>query len=347
MDIYLITLCSSLILYVFLKNFIHKNKFLLVFLSLLPLLIVSAIRYNVGWDYSGTYHDGFVMIGKRYNIHYFTEEPFNWLVRIIYDSSKGKNEWLFIICSIINFIILAKAISDQSINVPVSIMLIVMMRYYFLTLNIVRQGIAMVIFLFSIKYIRQRNFKKYFLSILFACCFHLMSIVYLPIYFICQLDYKKRKNVICILIWIILLFAGYSFMMLKTKYVYYIGSKYDDKQLLIHEVLLGFCVAFFAFLEYKNNNVDKEYYKIYFILNLIYFIVALMSPLLPVADRLCWLFYIANILFIPMILKNAKKKSDSAIIFLILFLLMGMTLFAQTIMGDSYSVIPYKTIFRK
>ena len=347
MEVYLgATLLSGLI-YFLLDKISKRRTIVKIIIALLPMLIVSAIRYDVGWDYLDIYTNGFFLIGAGHMPYYFSEIPFDWLVKIIYIISNQNPDWLFFVCSTITFVFLAKSCKEQSVNIVFSIILIFLIRYYFLTLNIVRQGIAMSIILYSLKFIKEKNLKKYLLTIILASCFHLMSLIYIPIYFICQLDWKKKKNAIMLILIPIVGMILYIVVMNNTKYGNYIGSQYQGNQFLWHEIILSGTVLVLATIERKNITVNKEYFNIYYILQIITFIAAICSRFLPVADRIVWLFYMQNIFLIPIIIKNIKHLDKKLLVLIALIAIMSINVYAQVILTDSYNIIPYKTIFQK
>lgn len=345
MKIYLGVTLLSCVIYFILDRIWKKKSIIKIFIALLPMLVVSAVRYNVGWDYLDIYTNGFYMIGEGYMPHYFSEVPFDWMVGLIYNISNENPDWLFIICSTITFIYITKAIKEQSVNVVFSIALIFLIRYYFLTLNIVRQGIAMSIILYSLKFIKEKNFKKYLLMILFATCFHLMSLVYIPIYFLCQINWKKKQNAIILALIPVIAVTLYIFVAKFTKYGAYIESGIESNNLLLHEILLGGFILFIATIEKKHVEIEKEYFHIYYVLQVITFVIAICSKFLPLSDRIVWLFYIQNIVFIPLIIKNVKSIAKKILLILIALSIMSINIYAQAVMTDSYSIIPYQTIF--
>lgn len=345
MKVYIGVTILSCAIYFILDRFWKKKSIMKIFIALLPMLIVSAIRYNVGWDYLDIYTNGFYMIGEGYMPHYFSEVPFDWMVSIIYNISNENPDWLFIICSIITFIYIAKAIKDQSVNIVISIALVFLIRYYFLTLNIVRQGIAMSIILYSLKFIKEKNFRKYLLTILFASCFHLMSLVYIPIYFLCQINWKRKQNAIILALIPVVAITLYIFVAKFTKYGVYIENSIESNNLLLHEILLSGFILVVATLEKKHIEIEKEYFHIYYVLQVITFVIAICSKFLPLSDRIVWLFYIQNIFLIPIIIKNSKSTSKKILLILIALLIMSINIYAQTVITDSYSIIPYQTIF--
>lgn len=347
MEIYLGATLLSGFIYFVMEKLSKKRSVVKIMIAFLPMLIVSAIRYDVGWDYLDIYTNGFFLIGQGYMPYYFSEIPFDWLVKLIYILSGQNPDWLFFICAIITFAFLAKACKDQSVNIVFSILLIFLIRYYFLTLNIVRQGIAMSICLYAIKFIKEKNFKKYFFTILLASCFHMMSLIYIFIYFLCQINWKKKKNILIMALIPIVGVALYIIVTKFTKYGNYIGSQYQGNQFLWHEIILSGSILMLATIEKNNIIYNKEYFKIYYIIQIITFIAAICSRFLPVADRIVWLFYVQNIFFIPIIIKNIKQFDQKLFILIILIILMSISVYAQVIMTDSYNIIPYKTIFQK
>ena len=295
MEIYLGTTLISCLIYWGMSKLSQKKTILKIFISLLPIIIVVAVRYDIGFDYLPVYTNGFIVIGNTGNLHHYTEVPFNLLVKIIFDLSSGNPDWLFIVCSIITFAFVSKALKDQSINVVFSILLIFLTRYYFLTLSIVRQAAAMAIILCSYKYIKERNPKKYILTILLASGFHMTSLVYLPVYLLCRTDWKKKKNIVVLILLIILAIPSYFFVINHTKYIirYFMGN-FEIKFKGIEIVLSG-VILFIATLEKKHVEVEKEYFNIYYILGIINFALALFSGFLPAAERVVWLFIGQNI----------------------------------------------------
>lgn len=347
MEIYLGTTLISCLIYWGVSKLSEKKTILKIFISLLPIIIAVAIRYDIGWDYLEVYTNGFFVIGNAGNLHHFTEVPFNWLVKIIFDVSNGNPDWLFIVCSIITFAFVSKALKDQSVNVVFSILLILLTRYYFITLNIVRQAIAMSIILCSYKYLKERNVKKYILTILLASCFHMTALIYIPVYLLYKIDWKKKKNSVILILLIIFAIPAYFLVMKYTKYGKYIGSVYQGNQFLWHELIISGVVLLIATLQRKHVKIEKEYFDTYYILQIITFILSILSRFLPTADRIIWLFYGQNILFIPLIIRNLKKIEQRMFLAICLTIMMSVTVYCQTMIKDSFNIIPYKTIFEK
>lgn len=347
MAVYYCGVLASIMIYLTIDLFKKKKSFIKLFLSLLPLLIISAIRYDVGWDYIDIYTNGFIMIGKGYMPYYFSEKPFDYLVKIIYNLSNANPNVLFIVCSIITFIFLSLAIRDQSKNVVLSIIFLFMIRYYFLTLNIVRQGIAMSILLYSLKYLKEKKYKRYILFVLLASCFHQLSLIYIPLIYVYNINFKKKKSYALILIYGLMVAVAFFLIMKYTKYGKYVNSKFNGHQLLIHELILETVLLFMCFYNKKNINFNEGYEKIYLMFLLISFIVSSLAFVIPVADRITWYFYLTDIFLIPILINKTKNRKEKMLFLVVLFTITSITIYMQTAIGDSYSILPYKTIFNK
>lgn len=80
-----------------------------------------------------------------------------------------------------------------------------------------RNLIAIYIFLFSVKFLLNRDFKKYLLIILLACSFHYSSVFLLPLYFIINKRFSITSIVLLFIIFNILLYESEWFFMLLSK----------------------------------------------------------------------------------------------------------------------------------
>ena len=63
---------------------------------------------------------------------------------------------------------------------------------FVIEVNLLRNSKAFMIFLLSLKYVRQRNPIKYFFMIFLACLFHISSVIYFPVYFILEKHLSKK-----------------------------------------------------------------------------------------------------------------------------------------------------------
>jgi hypothetical protein len=60
-------------------------------------------------------------------------------------------------------------------------------------INLMRNSKSIMLFLISIKYIDQRCFTRYLLLNIAGCFFHTSSLIYFPVYFLCQKRYSRKS----------------------------------------------------------------------------------------------------------------------------------------------------------
>lgn len=87
------------------------------------------------------------------------------------------------VLTIINTVLLMNFFRRYSDNIPLSLMLYVVFEGLVISTNLMRNSIAIFLFLNALPYLIQRRPQPYFGLCLLACTFHLSSFMYLPLYF--------------------------------------------------------------------------------------------------------------------------------------------------------------------
>lgn len=344
---YIIAIGLCIIINTTLKNTrIFKNRFWEMFVSILPLTIMSGIRFDVGYDYIPIYNNGFFYIGK-YNIDYFSEPCFLLLNKLLYFLFKDPLS-LFLFMSIILSIFFSLCYKeyDETGNAIPYILLFVLSRYFFISMNILRQGVSMIILLYSVKFAQTKNFKKYFVCVMLATSIHFFSILYLPIYFILKLDFSKRKNLQWFFVTVPIFLMGIFLLSVISKFSKYFSSMFgNDGTFLIGEMIISITILLtYVFVGTKTNKY--KYTDVFMKINIIGFLVLLISPLLPTPDRIYWYFYIQNIFLIPNLLKiNFSDRKNRFIFSSLIYGSILLIFIIQTFSnGDGFSVFPYQDV---
>lgn len=348
MGIYIIVTILSVVINVIIEKLygFKKHKALKMFISILPLTILSAVRYDVGWDYLNIYTMGFYMVGK-YKVAWFTEGLFRLIIKILY-LIFGNPISLFILFSILISLFFSLCFSNYGKikNVYVYIILFVITRYYFCSLNIMRQALAMLIVLYSLKYIANKKFLKYLLCILLAGGFHFTSYIFIPLYFILGKNIKIKKYAFFSTIIVpILIVISYIFIT-QTKYVKYFSSMFGNdgtiyySELLITSILVTF--GLFTYKKIKNDNILQCMFNMEFIA----LILSLLSFALPTGDRIIWLFSTVNLFYIPRLFDLCNKNRTKLFSKILVYLTLILVFFMQSVYTDSYSVLPYQNIWQ-
>lgn len=318
-------------------------------LAMLPLTIISAIRYDVGTDYFGTYVNGFEIIKNGYSIRDVGFGIISKFVLFFTNDYAG----LFIVTSFFIGIFVYLSIFEQSESIVFSIILYVVTCQFFISMNMIRQSLATAIFLYSIKFLQNKKYLKYSILILFATSIHTSAIIYFGLLFY-ELVFRWRKQ---------LLVAGVLFLVFSDKFVdfiiyiisripylkryfyWYFNSSYNEGSFNIISFLVQLTILIFIVIIYENNKDEKM--KLYLVLQICSVLCLTLSKFMPLTQRLSYLFSFANIIYIPnsiKLIRNKKNKLLFTIVVIIsFFAYMWITIFVR----GYQEVLPYKTIFSR
>ncbi|MFD2532961.1 EpsG family protein [Gracilimonas halophila] len=202
-DIFTYIFYLSLLFFLVISTYYLKDKKLkgkkyydpndLNILYVLIVIVISffvGIRFEVGNDWDGyvtdflslTSNSSFSYFDQYYELGYYT---LNWLVGVL---NLGY-QWVFFSSAIIAWYFYFKSVPRYII--PLFIFFIFTDEFFFSGMNLVRQFTAMALWVFSVKFIIDRNLKLFLLSIIGASLFHSSSLLLIPFYFI---PYEKLYN---------------------------------------------------------------------------------------------------------------------------------------------------------
>lgn len=316
-------------------------------------IIVAGIRYNVGQDYMYTYVPYFNnllygIVNENIEIGFYL---LNKLIQIF----TTDYSWLFIVCSVIFFHYIFKAIREQSPMPTMSIFLLVGTTYYFIFLNGMRQMMAIAIFLYALKFVKERNLKKYLIYLLFASLIHKSILLMIPIYFIYGIKLKPTKVIATIALAFMVkpVIVNIAMKIISlTNYSYYISSKFDTGKTGYIVLAINVAVLLFSILYMhrfnKSKNIDEQNdYNFYCMLQTISTIIAIYDGSIPLLNRIRWATGISIIILIPFIIKR-EKNIKLRLLYLFLIVTLYSTYSIYTIgIENANNVLPYKTIFER
>lgn len=316
--------------------------------SSIPVMFVSAVRYAVGTDYFNTYTNGYYRVSLGNESDHF-EFGFNALIKILSSISPDNPNLLFIITSIIFVGFTFAAIYNLSTNILMSILLLFISRYYFISMNGVRQFIAMSIFLFALKYAIEEKIGRYVFWGIIAISFHYSLVIFFPVYFLTRLKLTKEYLAILIgLVLVVVIDNGrilYSLLLsVSTKY-YGLTQRYQ----IAGTKFIVFTVAFNAVLmciyyRYYNQSKENKVYRLFLNIQFIAFLLSLLLGTLPQVERVYWIFSFPMILSLPYMLRNIQNKAIRYSITIILFLVLtAYCVYDISILKD-HQVLPYQWI---
>lgn len=342
------------------KNYLTTAKcrhyfwlFVIFFLlSLLPIGLVSGLRYNVGTDYMYTYYPSFYLIMN--NQFHYTEWGFTALNQIIaYFTADA--QWLFIITSFIFVYALLKGIIKYSHNVLISILVVFLSLIYFTSLNNVRQLIAVAICFLGFKEIIKKRFLYYLFYIVLACQFHITALIMILPYFIINNCNFIKKNVILwmtIGVAIVIIISPITLFIIEhTKYAYFLNGVFTNHEKTYTNLLYSFIYLMISYLFlYKTLKTNKINYSL-IIFQYAFFLMQILSFIIPASEvilRLSQYFIIFQTLLIPTLVYSQGKLSKSVwpwLVLLFYFCTYFPYFYYFIIVNGYHCVLPYQSIF--
>lgn len=154
------------------------------------LILFIGLRGYVGDDWTG-YHTAFVYVQPRdfhFNVfatHSFRFEPGFAILAYVCRMIAGGEGFLFFqfVVTVIQVVLLIRFLQRYSSNLALGVIIFLMMSGLIMMLNLMRNTIAILIFLNGLHYIEERRPLPYFITCFLALMFHMSAFLYFPLYF--------------------------------------------------------------------------------------------------------------------------------------------------------------------
>lgn len=379
MHIYIFMLVISL-LFIYLSEKTNNKvlKTILCILSAVPFILISVLRYDVGTDYMYRYVPNYNQMAEG-KIVPNLEIGFKLLIQFCLLFTKDY-QILFVITSIITISLFMFTIHKYSKNKLLSVAIFFLGGFFFQSLNILRQYMAIGIIFFTYRYLLEKKYWVFFLGILLALLIHNTSIICLIFLLLKDKEIFGIKNMIIFSL-IILVFGTplvniFRYIISNTRFGVYLGSLYDRGEVKILSLLLNIILYLYIYLLYlikkKNNKVTKEdiFYlnvegitlifvilssKFYLFFRIAYFTMIYLIMSLPyfiiTTDKDDIINFCTNI--VKKITKKDinihRKIRDNVTKLLSAFIIVLFitTISYTNIINNDNEVIPYKTIFER
>jgi hypothetical protein len=340
----------------------QRQASMLLWLSAVPFLLIAALRYRVGTDYA-TYVEIQIpqlLRGVDYRLKY----EYFYQVLIKFGMAVGGYQVVFFLTHLVLLFFVWKSFKNLSTDYFISIFVFMFGCYFNLSLNIMRQFIAMAVFLFAIKYIVQKQPIRYFGTMIVGFLFHKTAAIFVPLYLLGKIKVKERVSLILVLV--IGIFSSQIRQLLvwitnvTGIYASYFDSRYDvsDQQwnlilfnlaiLLVYSYMHRFLIGKTPQYVYDRTIITPESEEIFnnvlYNLQVVAALAAVLSSVIPNSTRIIFMFSIGQILYIPYLLQRVKDvKTRNWISFGLM--LMYIVIFARLIwMNNLGATLPYHFI---
>ncbi len=178
-----------------------KNRDIMLILACIVLAIGAGFRNIYFWPDTVVYAFGFMYHTPDITDFSFTAKPYGYsevgfhLLQVIIKTLVDNVTVFFLVISALTFYFLYKDFKQYSIFPLIG--LCTYIARFFIGRNFVqiRAGLAYAILMLSIKYIYEKNWKRYFLIVFIAWLFHRSCIVAIPLYFVCNWIHIKKWHV--------------------------------------------------------------------------------------------------------------------------------------------------------
>lgn len=328
------------------KKIIRIGTFILAALSF---FVVSAFRYDVGYDYLNRYAVDYIKLGRGIPVKNL-ELGYKVLVEVCLIFTKDY-AIIFIITSAIIIGLTFYTIYKESDSPIISVAIYFLSCFFFHSLNLMREYLAISIVLISYRYLIKRKYIPYVILSIIAFLFHSSSVVVIVGVFLCNKEVFNIKRTIIISI-ILFIFGGFmwkylgAYIINYTRFGTYIGSKFDVGFVRKLDIVFNLIIYLAMYYLYINCNVKTRKDK--FFLNMqalsVFFMIAASAMYL--FFRISFYFGIFSIIAIPYFLRKANIPNKNKIIVLtIIILVLTTNIVKRNVFTDTDNVMPYKTIF--
>ncbi|MDM1039132.1 EpsG family protein [Myroides odoratimimus] len=221
-------------------------------------------------------------------------------------------------------------------------------KFYLMSYVYLRQGVAMGIVWYSLRFVIKREFLKYCFIIFIAVLFHKSALIFFPIYFF----YKKYTRIVYIGVF----FAFASFVVLPVfdpilAFVARLDARYEDYgNNLSYGVNIFYLIeAFFCFIIFLfvYNDSEKKYSTKFnnFIINgyFIYIILLLISVKQAVFIRMTWYYLVFYCICFAVYVYQTPIRYR--IVKPILIIVFSLLFIRMLLVWDNGDFMPYKSIF--
>ncbi|REC49599.1 EpsG family protein [Chryseobacterium pennipullorum] len=253
-----------------------KGKKYYMFSLYVIFVLLYGFRYRVGGD-ALSYEDSYRFMptfrdigsyGLYYKDYLYAFQPL-WLLLIATAKSIGKEFYVFqfVHAIIINGLILTYLIKYSNKPFSVLFLLFITHYYFYLTIEIEREVLAVGVFLFNIKNLTNRKWVAYYILAAISFLFHISAIIlfFFPLLIIFNIT---RKNLILIVLACtpLIFFKEFFLALLKPFLVMELMEKkmedYNEIELSIAGVIFNYImrvILIFPLYFYYNNKKYDEY----------------------------------------------------------------------------------------
>lgn len=295
----------------------RKDAIFLGIVSLVLILFAALRADTVGIDYPmyQTYFERMHQEGWRFLIgpenEYRIEFSFS-LLNYMVSLFSGDVRVLMAVMAVL-MTAMAAAVLYRDCSIPwVGMFVFVSFNFFGNSMSFIRQSLAIGIFLFAIRYLKEKRFVPYLLILLLAASFHKSMLLLLPFYFLAQLrvtwksvlTYVSAAAVLLLLFWPIFTFVTqfvYQFYATEEGLYFLRGRNWQTAFIPVTLAIVALLAQKFL-LERSPQNVVLVNFALY--TGLLFF----MTCQHYIFQRIGNIFFASAIFLVPELLKSIRVE---------------------------------------
>jgi len=312
--------------------------------------IFSAVRFDVGYDYTMYYHliEGDIkFLDDQLNRIAFLSRKL-----VILSHDIGFTQFFFIVSSFLIIFLFYKTIRKYSLDFSLSTFIFICFPvFFFQSLSVIRQYMAIAIVFYGYRYIKERKILPYFALVFLATMFHKSAFLALPIYFIYGNFFVNKK--IILFLYILGFFSsnllGFLVGQLSETYAIYINGRITGEGgnlILIFFQTMGFFLLPIIYSIKDRNDKEYNFYLLCFYIGLL--IWTSLSKYGQAGLRGGLYFISFTILLIPHLKMKVKQYyfiRQSVFVICLAFFFLNLYIGSKHKIKDPN--MPYQTFFNK
>lgn len=365
MVIYYIIFIILLLLALLEMTDLKMNKKVLNIIIIVTFIGISTFRWEIGTDWDSYYSNfltannlGFKSFVEQFSSIY--EFGYVILTGLVGGFTNNYNLYLLIICAIVFYGIYSRIFSVSKLKYTSILALFAFSFGYMFAVP--RQGIAISLIFYSIRYIEEKKKFKFLLMVFIATLFHSSALVFLPAYFIFYRKINFKKFVFILVLFVIfgsLIIEIFNYIIglgllpstIQYKLNMYLTIDYVDAgsrslytDVLIKTITRGFVILLIGMILLKHRKKDEflnGYINLYFTSTFLYIVSFYGSQ---VFGRMAIYYEEVQYLLFAQCFFYAKKDIK-ILIFLVFAIFLFTKLYARLNTGYMDEFVPFKTIF--
>ena len=310
----------------------EKIIFLLFFTILLSLVVGCR---SLDFKDTGAYVASFMSENGLSDYHlgdtsmYFGEKGF-YLFEVLVRTITNSPRLYLLILSLVTLTIMARSISELSLYPLIGLCAYVARFITGRDCNQVRAALSYAILMLGVKYIRRKDWKRYFLIVFIAYMFHSSAVIAIPIYFVCVfLKPKKTYVYIGLIVSFVIGIAGQGVVhgLIEdnasdlnisntytdaTKMTDYVVGKGIRNPMIYYQTFL---LLLYTLLEKKLIKIDPNYYVIRWCYLYSTMILICLCSYAVLSGRTSTLYATLEFAIIPALINLSSRKNRALTMF--------------------------------